>query len=100
MEAKMSSEMPLPTPRFVICSPIHISRMRAGGEGDDDEHEAPRVRVEHVLAAEEERVADRLRRRERDGQVARVLVDLGVPRLALLLQLGEPRDDHGHAAGR
>ena len=25
IEAKISSEMPLPTPRFVICSPNHIS---------------------------------------------------------------------------
>ena len=25
IEAKMSSEMPLPTPRFVISSPIHMS---------------------------------------------------------------------------
>ena len=27
MDAKMRIEMPLPMPRFVICSPIHISRM-------------------------------------------------------------------------
>ena len=27
MPAKMISEMPLPTPRLVICSPIHISRI-------------------------------------------------------------------------
>ncbi len=27
MPAKMISEMPLPTPRLVICSPIHIKRM-------------------------------------------------------------------------
>jgi hypothetical protein len=26
MPAKMISEMPLPMPRAVICSPIHISR--------------------------------------------------------------------------
>ena len=25
MEAKIRIEMPLPMPRFVICSPIHIS---------------------------------------------------------------------------
>ena len=25
IDAKMSSEMPLPIPRFVICSPIHIN---------------------------------------------------------------------------
>ncbi len=27
MPAKMISEMPLPTPRLVICSPIHIKSM-------------------------------------------------------------------------
>ena len=27
MPAKMISEMPLPTPRLVICSPIHIKRI-------------------------------------------------------------------------
>ena len=27
MPPKMISEMPLPTPRLVICSPIHIRRM-------------------------------------------------------------------------
>ncbi len=27
MPAKMISEMPLPTPRLVICSPIHISKI-------------------------------------------------------------------------
>ena len=27
MPAKMMSEMPLPTPRLVICSPIHIRRI-------------------------------------------------------------------------
>ena len=27
MPAKMISEMPLPTPRLVICSPIHINSM-------------------------------------------------------------------------
>ena len=28
IEAKISSEMPLPIPRWVISSPIHISRMQ------------------------------------------------------------------------
>ena len=27
IEAKMRIEMPLPIPRFVICSPIHMSRI-------------------------------------------------------------------------
>ena len=49
-----------------------------------------------ILAAEEERVARRLGRSEHDGEVARVLVDRGVARLALLLQLGELWDHHRH----
>ena len=35
MPAMMSSEMPLPTPCSVICSPTHMSRTRAGGQGED-----------------------------------------------------------------
>ena len=31
IEAKISSEMPLPMPRWVISSPIHISSVHAGG---------------------------------------------------------------------
>ena len=89
IEAKISSEMPLPIPRFVISSPIHIrstvpavsvtmiSTSRPGFDGS-----APCV-------VEEIRVPGRLRRREDDGQVPRVLVDLRVARLALFLQLLE-----------
>ena len=56
----------------------------------------PTLCVEDALPAEEVRVADRLRGGEGDRQVARVLVDLGVPRLAFLLELGERRNDHRH----
>ena len=58
IEAKISSEMPLPMPRLVISSPIHISSVRAGGERDHDQHEAAGVDVQRVLALEEVRVAD------------------------------------------
>ena len=85
--------MPLPTPRFVISSPSHISSVVPAVERDHDQDHPAGVRLQRALALEEERVAERLRRGERDGQVARVLVDLGVARLALLLQLLEPRDD-------
>ena len=54
---------------------------RAGGERDDDQHEAAGVRAcSASCALEEVRVAERLRGGERDRQVARVLVDLGVAR--------------------
>ena len=68
----------------------------ADGERDDDQHHPAGVRLEDPLVLEEECVAERLRRRQDDGQVARVLVDLGGARLAFLLQLREPRDDDGH----
>src|SRR3989304_571956 len=51
---------------------------------------------QRARAWEEARVARGLRRGERDRQVARVLVDLGVARLALPLQLPEARDDDRH----
>ena len=36
IEAKISSEIPLPIPRWVISSPIHISSVVAGGQRDHD----------------------------------------------------------------
>ena len=65
IEAKMSSEMPLPMPRFVISSPIHISSVVPAVSVTTISDDPPGVRLEHALAPEEERVADRLRRRER-----------------------------------
>ena len=55
IEAKIISEMPLPMPRWVISSPIHISSTRAGGQRDDDQEDVRRVEVRD----------DRLRRRWR-----------------------------------
>ena len=49
-----------------------------------------------ALPLEEVGVPERLRGGEHDGQIARVLVDLGIARLALLLELLEPRHDDGH----
>ena len=42
IEAKIISEMPLPMPRWVISSPIHISSMVPGGQGDDDQEDVGR----------------------------------------------------------
>ena len=96
MEAKMMSEIPLPTPRFVISSPIHMRSVQPAVSVSTMITNRPAVRVERAGAVEEERVADRLGRREHDGQVARVLVDLGVAGLAFLLHLLQPRDDDRH----
>jgi hypothetical protein len=81
-------------PRFVICSPIHEQR-RAAREREDDDDEAAGVEVQHVLRLEEERVAGRLRSRQRDGEVAGVLRDLRVACLSLFLQSLERRNDDG-----
>ena len=91
MPAKMMSEMPLPMPREVICSPSHIrnivppvsvttavKRKNQPGSIDDAgralEPDGDAVGLEHG---------------EHHGQVARVLVDDLAALLALLLQLLE-----------
>ena len=43
IEAKISSEMPLPMPRWVISSPIHISSTQPVGQADDDQEDVRRV---------------------------------------------------------
>ncbi len=45
MLAKISNEMPLPIPRWVISSPIHISSTRARGERDHDQEDLADVEV-------------------------------------------------------
>ena len=88
MPAKMMSEMPLPTPRLVICSPIHIRRIVPpvsviiGGDAEEeagiDDDMAP------MLQADGDAIG--LQRRQRHGAVARILVDDLAARLAFLLQ--------------
>ena len=56
IEAKISSEMPLPMPRFVISSPEPHQERRAGGQRDDDQHEPARVAGQRALLVEEVRV--------------------------------------------
>jgi hypothetical protein len=88
MPAKMMSEMPLPMPRSVICSP------------EDDLAE---LRVGAVVRLEPLRDEERLDQREDDAPVAGVLVQPLPARLTLfldLLQLGdydgqELQDDRG-----
>ena len=89
MPAKMMKLMPLPMPRSVISSPIHITRM------------VPAARVTIWLmvsklrmsksddrcrcGAQDGQVAVGLEQRQRHGQVARVLVDLVAAVLAFTL---------------
>ena len=95
IEAKISRESRCdPSLRDQLAHPHQ--QHAAGGEREDDQRAAAEVRVECALALEEEREARGLGGGEDDRQVPRVLVDLGVAGLALLLELLEPRDDHGH----
>ena len=93
MPAKMISEMPLPMPREVICSPSHIRNMvppvsvitvemrkNQPGIGDD---------VAGALEADRDAVG--LERRQHHGEVAGVLVDDLAALLALFLELLERR---------
>ena len=114
MLAKISSEMPLPIPRWVISSPIHISSTRPGGQRDHDQEDLGQREVRDqrharllLEAREQEHVADRLSERQTDGQVARVLGDPRLADLALLLELlqrghddlQQLQDDRGRDVG-
>jgi hypothetical protein len=68
---------------------------RRGRQGDGDQHDAAGVERQRALAVEQIGVAERLQGGEDDREVPGVLVDLGVARLALLLELLEPRDHDG-----
>ncbi len=98
MPEKMISEMPLPMPRLVICSPSHIRNM------------VPPVSVITVVmrknmpgsvttlvaALEADGDAIGLEDRQDHGAVAGILVDDLAALLALLLELLERRHDRGH----
>ena len=96
IDAKISSDMPLPTPRWVMSSPIHISSVVPAVSVSTIRMKTRAVRsgsgvrsAERRAVVEQEHVARRLQRREDDGQVARVLRDPLLAGLALLLQLLE-----------
>ena len=107
MPAKMRSEIPLPMPRSVICSPTHIMNavpvvsvsmlMRrkpqpAWVTTSPTAAESDEVPVVHRLEAH--RDAEGLDERERDRAVARVLIDLALALLAFLAELVERLEDH------
>ena len=101
IEAKIISEIPLPIPRWVISSPIHISSVQPAVRQITIRNtlatvSSPTTLVPACVAgsAEEEDVAERLPEGEADGQVARVLGDLLLADLALLLQPLQRGHDH------
>ena len=87
MPAKMISEMPLPTPRAVICSPSHIRKIVPPTSVMTVEamKYGPGV-IRHRVVVQRQRHAPRLRKRENDGEIAGVLVDLLAAALAFLLE--------------
>ena len=64
IEAKIRSEMPLPTPRFVIISPIHISSVVPAVSVITIRTIRPVFELQRALALEQVRVAGALRGRE------------------------------------
>ena len=97
MPAKINSDMPLPMPRSVICSPSHmmnadpvvsvsmvISTNARAGIVDE---------VARLFKADGN--AERLHRAQNHGQIARPLGDLLPAHLAFLLQLRQWLIDHG-----
>ena len=102
MPAKMISDVPLPTPRCVICSPSHIRNI------------VPPTSVMTVVARKNmpgsmttapaalrdafkpDGDAVGLQCRQNDGQIAGVLVDLLAAGFAFLLQRFELRIDRAH----
>ena len=104
IEVKISSDMPLPMPRSVTCSPSHmmtavpavmamtmIGQVEDAGVRDDRQ----RAVAEQLPAVGQRDDAGALQDGQRDRQVAGVLGQLVLTRLPFLLQLLEPRDDHG-----
>ena len=88
MPAKMISEMPLPMPRAVICSPSHIRNMVPPSSVMTVEmrKNMPGSATMPVPAFEADRNAVGLQRAKQHGAVARVLVDDLAALLAFLLQ--------------
>ena len=92
MPAKMISEMPLPTPRAVICSPSHIRNTVPPTRVTTVTSRKNRPGFEHrrfspgAHALEPDRDAVGLDRRQQHRAVAGILVELLAPALALLLQ--------------
>ena len=100
IEAKISSEMPLPMPRWVISSPIHISMMQPVVRQTTMRKMCgaskwlTTVRPLWPERVEEEDVANRLRKGQADGQIARVLGDARLTDLAFLGELLQGGDGH------
>ena len=99
MPAKISSDMPLPMPRSVICSPSHM--MKAVPAVRVMTHSGTKLAArngDHVLpdgAGQRERDGKGLDDAQQNGDVAGPLGDLAAAEFAFLLQLGQRLIDDG-----
>ena len=98
MPDMMISEMPLPMPREVICSPSHIRNMvppvSVIDGRDAEEHAGIGDHVAGAFEADGDAVG--LERRQHHGEIARVLVDDLAALLALFLERFERRRHRRH----
>ena len=95
--AKMISDMPLPIPRSVICSPSHMMNAVPVVRLSIVIRMKPMPGIQHEVAfrgLQHRRDAERLHQRKTDGEIARPLRDLAAAELAFLLQLLERRNHH------
>ncbi|MEZ5765773.1 MAG: hypothetical protein R3D69_17060 [Xanthobacteraceae bacterium] len=84
----MMSEMPLPMPRAVICSPSHIRNMVPPVSVMTVEMRKNQPGSATIAGAfQPDRDPIRLEQRQQDGQITRVLVDGLVAGLAFLFSL-------------
>ena len=103
IELKIRTDMPLPTPRSVTSSPSHMmtavpavsvtTRVRIRNSESSGMIACGAVREQPPRARQRDD-AGGLQHGERDGQVARVLRQLGLTGLPLLLERLQPRDHH------
>ena len=106
IEVKISSDMPLPTPRSVMSSPSHMMTLVPAVMVMTMTRmpQMPMSRVDDVAVQPLEQLAGlagqrdqagRLQDGQADGEIARVLRQPRRAGLALLLEGLEPGDDHG-----
>ena len=98
MPVKMISDMPLPMPRSVICSPSHMMKAVPVVSDSIVIRTKPKPGLRTKLPSDAcsiVRDAERLHHRQDDRQIAGPLRDLAPAEFAFLLQFLERRNHHG-----
>ena len=96
MPAKMISDMPLPSPRSVICSPSHIRNIVpvTSVTAETRRNVMPGSSTRPGLRLQRRRDANAWKNDSAERRIARVLRDLPLAGLPFLLQRLERRHDH------